>query len=103
MSIGGRPEGRLTFALYDGQAPRTTQNFLMLCTGEKGILRHYKGSRFHRVVPGFICEGGEVPDFCDSERFAGERDCSARKVCASTRRPPRVMRAWPAHLTPDRV
>ena len=37
ISIGGRPEGRITFALYDGQAPRTTQNFLMLCTGEKGI------------------------------------------------------------------
>ncbi len=64
ISIGGRPEGRITFALYDGQAPRTTQNFLMLCTGEKGIGKttkkplHYRHSTFHRVIPGFMIQGG---------------------------------------------
>ena len=64
ISIGGRPEGRITFALYDGQAPRTTQNFLMLCTGEKGIGKttkkplHYRHSTFHRVIPGFMVQGG---------------------------------------------
>ena len=62
ISIGGRPEGRITFALYDGQAPRTTQNFLMLCTGEKGIGKttkkplHYRHSTFHRVIPGFMVQ-----------------------------------------------
>ena len=66
ISIGGRPEGRITFALYDGQAPRTTQNFLMLCTGEKGIGKttkkplHYKHSTFHRVIPGFMVQGGDT-------------------------------------------
>ena len=65
ISIGGRPEGRITFALYDGQAPRTTQNFLMLCTGEKGIGKttkkplHYRHSTFHRVIPGFMVQGGK--------------------------------------------
>ena len=64
ISIGGRPEGRITFALYDGQAPKTTQNFLMLCTGEKGIGKttkkplHYRHSTFHRVIPGFMVQGG---------------------------------------------
>ena len=54
-----RPVKRITFALYDGQAPKTTQNFLMLCTGEKGIgettkKANYRHSTFHRVIPGFM-------------------------------------------------
>ena len=75
ISIGGRPEGRITFALYDGQAPRTTQNFLMLCTGEKGIGKttkkplHYRHSTFHRVIPGFMIQGG---DFSEHNGTGGE-------------------------------
>ena len=75
ISIGGRPEGRITFALYDGQAPKTTQNFLMLCTGEKGIGKttkkplHYKHSTFHRVIPGFMIQGG---DFSEHNGTGGE-------------------------------
>ena len=75
VSIGGRPQGRITFALYDGQAPRTTQNFLMLCTGEKGIGKttkkplHYRHSTFHRVIPGFMVQGG---DFSEHNGTGGE-------------------------------
>ena len=72
---------RVTFELFPDKAPMAVENFLKLCTGEMVIKRepthtglatnpqfrdqfkaqlHYKNSRFHRIVPKFIVQGGDI-------------------------------------------
>jgi cyclophilin family peptidyl-prolyl cis-trans isomerase len=77
--------------------------FRCLCTGEKlmsprsGKLLHYKGSPLHRVIPGFMAQGGDITkgdgtggesiygkNYFDDENF--ELKHSVR-YCARTRVP----------------
>src|SRR5260221_10637317 len=56
------PRGVITAELFYEKAPLTVTNFVGLAEGTLGPEPHkpfYNGLTFHRVVPGFVIQGGD--------------------------------------------
>ncbi len=66
IKIGDVPVGELVIELRQDIVGKTCENFRALCTGEKGFDTNsgkplcYKGCSVHRVVPGMVCQGGDI-------------------------------------------
>ncbi|GAB7363832.1 hypothetical protein MBLNU230_g4398t1 [Neophaeotheca triangularis] len=91
VTLGGEPLGRIKFELFHDVTPRTSENFRQFCTGEtqndKGKPQGYKNTKFHRVISGFMLQGGDFvkgdgrgsttiygPEFMDDENLNLKHD-----------------------------
>ena len=69
ISVGSQPLGRVVMELFADKTPKTAENFRQLCTGEAGKSArsrkslYFKGSIFHRVIRGFMMQGGDFTAF----------------------------------------
>jgi peptidyl-prolyl cis-trans isomerase A (cyclophilin A) len=52
-------EGKFKVKLFAEQAPNTVNNFVTLADGTKTGKPFYDGTIFHRVIPGFMIQGGD--------------------------------------------
>lgn len=63
ITIEGEVAGRVSIELFHDEVPKSSESFRSLCTGERGVSQcalWYKGIPFHRIIPGFVVQGGDI-------------------------------------------
>jgi peptidyl-prolyl cis-trans isomerase A (cyclophilin A) len=96
-------KGKLTCSLYEDKAPITVANFVGLATGKRSWLEPtsgewvnkpaYDGTTFHRIIKGFMIQGGDPkgdgsgePGFVfPDEMWAGATHDRAGLLCMANR------------------
>ncbi|CRG96205.1 peptidyl-prolyl cis-trans isomerase, putative [Plasmodium gallinaceum] len=65
ISVDNKPIGRIIFGLYGKIAPKTVENFISICKGTvvNGKMLNYTNSIFHRIIPNFMAQGGDITNF----------------------------------------
>ena len=74
IEIDGEKTGRIVFGLFGDTVPKPVKNFSTLTDGSAGVGNagkplHFKSSKFHRIIPGFMAQGG---DFTRGNGTGGE-------------------------------
>ncbi|MGB9597957.1 MAG: peptidylprolyl isomerase [Candidatus Poribacteria bacterium] len=81
--------GRIVFEFYPKDAPMTVDNFIKLAN--KGF---YDGLKFHRVIPGFMAQGGDPlgngtggPGYTIKDEFNSRKHVAGTVAMARTMEP----------------
>jgi peptidyl-prolyl isomerase G (cyclophilin G) len=56
----GEKLGRVVMEIFSKTVPKTSENFRSICVGEKGAPMSYKDIKFHRIIKGFMAQGGDT-------------------------------------------
>lgn len=64
VEVDGKKLGRMTFEIYSQYLPLTSMNFINLCKGisKNGKTYSYKNTKFHKIVPGMLTQGGKISE-----------------------------------------
>jgi len=57
---GNNKLGRVVIGLFGKAVPKTARNFYEIASGKHGNGKKYEGTKFHRVIPNFMLQGGDV-------------------------------------------
>jgi peptidyl-prolyl cis-trans isomerase B (cyclophilin B) len=73
-------KGTIVVDLFDEEAPETVKNFEKLANAE-----FYDGTRFHRVIPNFMIQGGDPYSKDPTDRRAGTGGPGYKIKCETQR------------------
>ena len=65
-------KGEVELELFENQAPNTVANFISLVEAKK-----YDGTKFHRVIPNFMAQGGDLTTAKDGQEPGYTIDCES--------------------------